>query len=144
MNHPVLYLPPCSSVARSLSLWLKAVRASVGPDFPLMIDCYMALTVPYAVELARRVDREVPGGVKWLEEVLPPDDYEGYAEVKSRVGTLQGDSSAPKPGLTLIWMFHHLAQLHSHFCPIPICPSRTGQTVEQLKSKSTQPRSWGR
>ena len=51
-----------------------------------MIDCYMALTVPYAVELARRIDREVPGGVKWLEEVLPPDDYEGYAEVKQRVG----------------------------------------------------------
>ena len=64
------------------------MRASVGPDFPLMIDCYMALTVPYAVELARRIDREVPGGVKWLEEVLPPDEYEGYAEVKRRVGRM--------------------------------------------------------
>ena len=50
---------------------IKAVRASVGPDFPLMIDCYMSLTVPYTVELARRIDREVPSGVKWLEEVLP-------------------------------------------------------------------------
>jgi hypothetical protein len=34
--------------------WVQA-RAAVGVDFPLMIDCYMSLTVPYVVELARRV-----------------------------------------------------------------------------------------
>jgi hypothetical protein len=34
-----------------------------------------------------KIDREVPGGVKWLEEYLPPDDYDGYAEVKRRVST---------------------------------------------------------
>ena len=39
-----------------------------------MIDCYMSLTVPYAVELARRCENEVPGGVKWIEECLPPAD----------------------------------------------------------------------
>jgi L-rhamnonate dehydratase len=67
---------------------IKRVRESVGPDFPLMIDCYMALTVPYTIELARRIDREVPGGVKWIEEFLPPDDYEGYSEVRAKVGHL--------------------------------------------------------
>ena len=46
----------------------------------------MSLTVPYTIELARRIDREVPGGVKWIEEHLPPDDYEGYAEVKRKAG----------------------------------------------------------
>ena len=66
---------------------LQRVRASVGIDFPLMVDCYMALTVPYTVELARRIDREVPGGVKWIEEFLPPDQYEGYAEVRQKVTT---------------------------------------------------------
>jgi len=66
---------------------IKKARAAVGVDFPLMIDCYMALTVPYTIELARRIDREVPGGVKWLEECLPPDQYEGYAEVKRKVNT---------------------------------------------------------
>lgn len=66
---------------------IKAVRESVGPDFPIMVDCYMSLTATYTVELARRIDREVPGGVKWIEEFLPPDDYEGYAEVKRRVST---------------------------------------------------------
>jgi len=66
---------------------IKRVRASVGIDFPIMVDCYMALTVPYTIELARRIDREVPGGVKWLEEFLPPDQYEGYAEVRRNVNT---------------------------------------------------------
>ena len=64
---------------------IKRVRESVGIDFPLMVDCYMALTVPYTVELARRIDREVPGGVKWIEEFLPPDQYDGYAEVRQKV-----------------------------------------------------------
>ena len=38
-------------------------------------------------------------------------------------------------------MFHHLAQVHSHFCRIPNYPSRIGQTVEQPISKTTQPKS---
>jgi len=66
---------------------LKQVREKIGPDFPLMVDCYMSLTVPYTIELARRIHAEVPGGVKWIEEFLPPDEYAGYAEVKRNVNT---------------------------------------------------------
>ena len=29
-------------------------------------------------------------------------------------------------GLTLIWVFHHLSQLLSLFCPIPISPAELG------------------
>ena len=39
-----------------------------------MLDCYMALTVPYASKLARALE---PLGLKWMEEFLPPDDYTG-------------------------------------------------------------------
>lgn len=67
---------------------IKQVRASVGPDYPIMIDCYMSLTVPYTVELARRIDREVPNSVKWLEECLMPDNYKGYAELRQKIGPL--------------------------------------------------------
>jgi L-rhamnonate dehydratase len=35
---------------------IRQKRESVGPDFPLMIDCYMALTVPYAIKLARAIE----------------------------------------------------------------------------------------
>jgi len=62
---------------------IKKARESIGPDFPLMIDCYMALTVPYAIKLIRAIE---PYNVTWFEEFLPPDDYEGYAEVKRAVG----------------------------------------------------------
>jgi hypothetical protein len=60
------------------------VRKSVGDDFPIMIDCYMALNVNYTVELARRVE---PYNIKWIEEFLPPDDYAGYQEVKQKVSS---------------------------------------------------------
>lgn len=54
-------------------------REKVGPDFPLMLDCYMALTVPYAIKLAKALE---PYGLKWMEEFLPPDNYAGYEEVR--------------------------------------------------------------
>lgn len=63
---------------------VKKWREIVGPDYPLMIDCYMSLTVPYTIELARRVE---PYNVKWIEEFLPPDQYQGYKEVKSKVSS---------------------------------------------------------
>ncbi len=43
-------------------------------DFPLMVDCYMALTVPYAIKLGKELEAL---NVKWMEEFLPPDDYAG-------------------------------------------------------------------
>lgn len=59
---------------------VAAVREAVGPDYPIMIDCYMALDVPYAIELAHAVR---PFGVYWLEEVLHPDDFEGHRTLKA-------------------------------------------------------------
>ena len=61
---------------------VKKWREIVGEDYPLMIDCYMSLTVPYAIELARRCE---PYNIKWIEETLPPDEYEGYARIKEKV-----------------------------------------------------------
>ncbi|XP_062501533.1 L-rhamnonate dehydratase-like [Corticium candelabrum] len=60
--------------------FFKAAREKVGEDFPLMLDCYMALTVPYSIQLARQLS---PLGLKWMEEFLPPDDYDGYSQVHS-------------------------------------------------------------
>ena len=63
---------------------MEKSRESVGPDFRLMFDCYMSLTVPYAIELAKALE---PYDVYWLEECLPPDDYEGCAELKASVSS---------------------------------------------------------
>jgi L-rhamnonate dehydratase len=60
--------------------FFKDWREKVGPDYPLMLDCYMALTVPYAIKLAKALQ---PYNLKWMEEFLPPDNYSGYADVKA-------------------------------------------------------------
>lgn len=60
----------------------RDMRERVGPDFLLMADCWMALDVPYAVEVAYAM-RELD--LYWLEEVLPPDDFDGHTLLKQRV-----------------------------------------------------------
>lgn len=62
--------------------YFKNWREKVGPDFPLSLDCYMALTAPYATKLARMLE---PYGLKWLEEYLPPDSYHGYKQVRDNL-----------------------------------------------------------
>ncbi|MGB8479555.1 MAG: L-rhamnonate dehydratase [Acidobacteriaceae bacterium] len=60
-------------------------REEVGPDFPLRLDCYMALTLPYAIELARALQ---PYNLHWIEECLLPDDYDGYTALKAALGSI--------------------------------------------------------
>ena len=52
-----------------------------------MLDCYMALSVPYSITLARRLV-EPDLHFTWMEEYLPPDSYDGYEEVMKAVGNL--------------------------------------------------------
>jgi len=65
----------------------KQARALVGEGFPLMLDCYMSLTVPYSINLARRL-AEPDLHFTWMEEFLPPDEYDGYSQVMKEVGNL--------------------------------------------------------
>jgi L-alanine-DL-glutamate epimerase-like enolase superfamily enzyme len=59
---------------------VAAHREAVGPEFPLMIDCFMSLDVPYALEFARATQ---PYGLYWIEEALNPDDMDGYRQLKA-------------------------------------------------------------
>lgn len=59
--------------------FLKKHRESVGPDFPIMVDCFMSLNVPYAIELAEMCK---PLNIEWWEEVLSPEDVEGFRQIK--------------------------------------------------------------
>ena len=59
--------------------FLGRQRAAVGPGFPLMVDCYMSLDVPYAIRLAEACK---PLDIYWWEEVLSPDDIEGYRQIR--------------------------------------------------------------
>jgi L-rhamnonate dehydratase len=66
-------------LARNVA-WLAAHRAAVGPDFPLMVDCYMSLTADYAIRLAEAAKSL---NIHWWEEVLSPDDVEGFRAIKA-------------------------------------------------------------
>ncbi|KAL1977645.1 hypothetical protein VTN31DRAFT_504 [Thermomyces dupontii] len=61
--------------------FLRKHRESVGPDFPLRVDCWMSLNVPYTIELVNRAEEE---GLRidWWEECLSPDDFDGHALLK--------------------------------------------------------------
>jgi L-alanine-DL-glutamate epimerase-like enolase superfamily enzyme len=47
-----------------------------------MLDCYMALDVPYAIQLAKAA-REF--NVLWIEEPVPPDQIDSYRQIKDAV-----------------------------------------------------------
>jgi L-rhamnonate dehydratase len=66
--------------------YLTEQREKVGPGYPLMVDCYMSLTVPYAIRLAEACK---PLDIYWWEEVLPPDDIEGFRLLKQAHPTLK-------------------------------------------------------
>jgi len=61
--------------------YLRLQRASVGPEFPLRVDCYMSLTVSYTIELVKRCE-ELGLRIDWWEECLSPDDFDGHALLK--------------------------------------------------------------
>ncbi|KAG6115800.1 hypothetical protein E4U13_002439 [Claviceps humidiphila] len=66
--------------------FLRKHRASVGPDFPIMVDCYMSLNVSYTVQL---VEATKDLDINWWEECLSPDDTDGYEQIKRAHPTVQ-------------------------------------------------------
>jgi L-rhamnonate dehydratase len=66
--------------------YLTEQREKVGADYPLMVDCYMSLTVPYAIRLAEAAKHL---DIYWWEEVLHPDDIEGQRLLKQAHPTLK-------------------------------------------------------
>ncbi|KAG7451377.1 enolase C-terminal domain-like protein [Guyanagaster necrorhizus] len=66
--------------------FLRKHRESVGPDYPIMVDCWMALNVQYTIELATAC---LDLNINWWEEVLHPDDFDGFARLKSALPRLK-------------------------------------------------------
>jgi len=60
-------------------------RKKCGPDFPLMLDCYMSLDAKYTVELTKRLE---PYDFKWIEEPLMPDEYASHKLVADKLSGL--------------------------------------------------------
>lgn len=82
---------------------LAAMREQVGPDFPLMWDCWMSLDLDYARQLATRA---ADLDLHWLEEAFGPDDYWSYRELKrhkpSGMLVTTGEHEATRWGFQLL------------------------------------------
>jgi UDP-N-acetylglucosamine/UDP-N-acetylgalactosamine diphosphorylase len=59
--------------------FLTKHRESVGPDYPIMVDCYMSLNVQYTIEVVAATEHL---NLNWWEECLSPDDTEGFELIK--------------------------------------------------------------
>lgn len=57
-------------------------RELIGPDRELMLDCWMAFDVDYAVRLAERLR---PYDLRWIEDCLMPEMAEAHAALRSRL-----------------------------------------------------------
>ncbi len=57
-------------------------RALIGRDVELMLDCWMALDVEYAVRLAERLR---PYDLRWIEDCLIPEDLDGQDALRRRL-----------------------------------------------------------
>ena len=68
-------------MARNEAL-VARTRDLVGPGVEVMLDCWMAFDVAYAVRLAERLR---PYGLRWIEDFLLPEDIDGYAAVRGRL-----------------------------------------------------------
>ncbi len=61
---------------------VAAARATIGTDVELMLDCWMALDLEFAVRQAERLRQY---DLKWMEDSLIPDDFDGFAEMRRRL-----------------------------------------------------------
>lgn len=57
-------------------------REQVGDGVDIMLDCWMAFDVDYAVRLAEALR---PYKVRWMEECLPSNDLHAHAELRRRI-----------------------------------------------------------
>jgi L-alanine-DL-glutamate epimerase-like enolase superfamily enzyme len=57
---------------------VRAMRAHLGPDFPLMVDANMRWSVDDAIRAARAL---APSAPVWLEEPTIPDDVPGHVRI---------------------------------------------------------------
>lgn len=61
---------------------VRAVRKAVGPDIVLMVDANHAYNASTAIRVGRKLEEF---DITWFEEPVPPEDLDGYREVKGGI-----------------------------------------------------------
>jgi D-galactarolactone cycloisomerase len=65
--------------------YMQAVREAIGDDLYLMVDANHAYNASEAIRLAREMEQF---NIYWFEEPVPPEDLDGYLEVKNHANIL--------------------------------------------------------
>ncbi len=65
--------------------YIKAIREAVGKDIILMMDANHAYNATEAIRLAREAEAY---DIYWFEEPVPPEDIDGYVEIKRKSNIL--------------------------------------------------------
>jgi D-galactarolactone cycloisomerase len=65
--------------------YVRAVRKAISPETSLMVDANHAYNASEAIRLARTLEGL---DVYWFEEPVPPEDLDGYLEVKQNTSLL--------------------------------------------------------
>lgn len=75
--------PPRGEEGKRANLELVArARKMVGPDGDVMCDCWMSWDEQYTIEMCKLMEAY---RVKWVEEVLPPYDFEGFGRLRKKI-----------------------------------------------------------
>jgi len=122
---------------------VKAIRRTIGSDILLMVDANHAYTANEAIHLSRRLEEF---DIFWFEEPVPPEDIDGYAEVKarSRISIAGGEAELTSYG------FHSLLEKRAVDIVQPDCCASGGisefqkiATLASLHNIQCYPHVWG-
>jgi len=61
---------------------VKAIREAVGDDIKIMVDANHAYNANNAIKVGKRIEEF---DIFWFEEPVPPEDKNGYIEVKNNI-----------------------------------------------------------
>ena len=97
---------------------VQRARKLLGDDGEVMLDCWMAFTEDYTLELAARL---APYRVYWMEECLMPDDYTGMGRMNAKIRTTKmatGEHESTRWGFELLADYKAAAiwQPDMHWC----------------------------
>jgi L-rhamnonate dehydratase len=71
-----------AGIERNLAL-ARALRAALGPHYPLMFDAFMGWDLPYAIAMVRAL---APLHPTWMEEPVPPERIGALRQIRQAAG----------------------------------------------------------
>ena len=94
---------------------IEVMREELGEDIQLMADANQVWDVPEAIDWVR----QLPSGLRWIEEPTSPDDVLGHAEIRAAiapVGVATGEHAANRV------IFKQLLQAEAiDYCQVDAC-----------------------